>query len=117
MKMKPSRRASSRATLLFPDAAGPSMAITRPERRSEACGPICTSTLNPLAFLCWHRSERADYRRADLHPFRVGELLKHRFESRIRFTNTFRVLDDRLAFGKKARHGKGHRDAMIAKAR
>src|SRR5262249_48658978 len=72
---------------------------------------------NPLAFLCWRRSERADYRRADLHAFRVREFLKDRFESGIRFTNTFRVLDDGLAFGEKARYGKGHRDAMIAKAR
>src|SRR6266516_280348 len=58
----------------FSRRSGAINAITRPERRSEACDPICTSALaTPLAFLCWRRSERADYRRADLHPFRVGE--------------------------------------------
>src|SRR6476469_3230895 len=88
------------------------MAITR---CWEAYDPMCSSSLTKL-LLCGHRSERTDNRRADLHSLRVGKFFKNCFESRIRFTNTFGVLNDRLSFSKQARYSKGHGNAMIAKA-
>src|SRR5262245_6064622 len=93
------------------------MAITRSERRREACDPMCISANATLAFLRRDGSERTNDRRADLHPPRIGKFFKHRFESRIGLTNAFSVLDDGLPFGKQARDGKSHRDAMIPEAR
>src|SRR5262245_28860854 len=62
-------------------------------------------------------SKRTNHGRADLHPLWVCKLFKHSFESRIRFTNTLGVLNDRFAISEQTRYGKRHCNTMVAKAR
>src|SRR6266403_326226 len=60
--------------------------------------------------------KRTDDWSAAAHPFRVHELFQRVFEARIRFADTIRILDNRLAVGKQTRDCESHCDAMIAKA-
>src|SRR5207247_10268306 len=68
------------------------------------------------AFLRRSGTEGTDHRSADLHPFRIGELFKHRFESGIRLANAFGVLNNGFPISKQTRYGKRHRDTMITDA-
>src|SRR5438552_15558732 len=123
---KSRRRDSRRATLLFPEAAGPSIAITR----CRSCPCISDSREMSAVFrgtraeasacLFLHRrgwGKRTDDRRAGAGSSRTHELLQGFFESGIRFTNTLGVLNNCFAVGKKSSHRKGHRNSMIAKTR
>src|SRR5437016_10821733 len=70
-----------------------------------------------LFFLRRGCGKRTDDRRAGAGSSRTHELLQGFFESGIRFTNTFGVLNSCFAVGKKSSHRKGHRNSMIAKTR
>src|SRR5215211_5999400 len=100
--MKPSRRARSRATLLFPEAAGPSMAMMR-----RSAGLLVIEAR-------W--SERADDRRGHALPLRIDDLFQRLGKFGIGFLHAIGVLHDGFAIGEESGHGKGHRDAVISEA-
>src|SRR5438309_5884046 len=106
------RRASRRATLLFPDAAGPSIAITR--YRSFVCirNTCATSAVfrgtraEASARLLFHRrgrNKRANHRRARANAPRADEFVQVFFEDGIGFANAIGVLNIGFAIVEKSR--------------
>src|SRR4029077_8643377 len=105
----PSRRANSRATLLLPEAAGPSIA-TMVRARADfiaSCAPA-------LFLLDSCRRKRGNHRSGRAEALRVRDFVQHLCETWKGRCNAVDVLNDGLAFGEKSGDRESHRDAVIA---
>src|SRR3954470_17153042 len=88
----PRRQASRRATVLLPEAAGPSMAM----RSGEAV--VLTRKKSAGAAVL------------------AGDFLEHFVEAGVGGVDAVGIGDDGVAFGEHAGDGEGHGDAVIAEA-